>query len=844
MADPKDPLAPALRALVLTRAGLVAERAARALWLPVSLALIAASLWAFDLHTHLPGDAGLWVAGGFAVAILATLVLGLWRFRWPSRDEAMARLDRTLPGRPLAALTDTQALGAGDPASAGLWQAHRARMQAQAARARPVRPDPQLAQRDPYAIRLVAATAAAVALLFAVPGQQGSLGGPPGAAGAAIGPSWEGWIVPPAYTGRPGLYLNEIDRDAFEVPQGSRVVLRFYGPPGALTLSQSLDNGVTADETGQALEFDARHSGRLGIEGPNGRSWQIAVQPDSTPSIAATGPMARGRGGVAEQAFTATDDYGVQRGEAVITLDLGAVDRRYGLALDPEPREPLHLALPMPMTAARTEVSDTLREDLSQHPWANLPVRLVLDATDAAGQTGASAPQSLVLPGRRFFEPAARALIELRRDLLWNIGNARRSAMLMRAMLNRSDGAFHYANAPVLIRGAVDFIETRLDAGTFTPEARDQLASQLWDLALLLEEGELANARDRLQRARDRLNEAMQRGADPAEIQDLMDELREATQDYMQMLAEQAPDASQNQADQRDQGQQQGQPITQSQIQEMMDAIQQAMEEGRMDDAAEMMAQLNALLDNLQMTRGEGGEPMPGGEAMQGLGDTLGDQQGLADETFQQLQQQGQAGQPQDGAQSPDGQSPQDPGQPGTQGDAGKDAEQAMRELAQRQQALRERLRQQQLGELPGQGTDEGEAGLNALEQADRAMDEAAQALDQGDMRGALERQAEALNQLREGLRQFRDAVDADRRERAGSQGDPNQALAQGSTGRDPLGRDMGDSAQNGDVGTGLPGVDPRARARELMDEIRRRSAERERPEAERDYLNRLIEPY
>lgn len=839
MADSADPLAPVLRALWLTRAGIVVERVARALWLPFSLALIAATLWAFDLHTRLPGDAALWAAGALGAGILGTTLLGLWRFRWPTRAEALARLDRTLAGRPLAALTDTQALGAGDPASAALWAAHRARMQAQAAKARPVRPDPQLARHDPYAVRLVAITAAAVALLFAVPGQQGPLRGLPGSAGAAIGPSWEGWIVPPAYTGRPGLYLNEIDRAAFEVPQGSRVVLRFYGPPGALSLSQSLDNGVTADETGQALEFDARRSGRLSIDGPNGRSWQIAVQPDALPAISATGPMSRAQGGVAEQGFAASDDYGVQRGEALVTLDTAAIDRRYGLATEPEPREPLHLALPMPMSGARAAVAETLREDLSQHPWANLPVRVVLQATDAAGQTGESAPQSTILPGRRFFEPAARALIELRRDLLWNFANARRSAMLMRAMLNRSEGAFAYQNAPVLIRGAVDVIETRLDADTFTPAARDQLAQQLWDLALLLEEGELANARDRLQRARDRLDEAMQRGADAAEIQELMDELRDATRDYMQMLAEQAPESDQDQGDQRDRGGEQGQQITQSQIQEMMDAIQQAMEEGRMDDAAEMMAQLNALLDNLQMTRGEGGEPMPGGEAMNGLGDTLGEQQGLADETFQQLQDQADQQGQQQGQQGQQGQ--QQDQQPGA---GGQDAEQAMRELAERQQALRERLREQQLGDLPGEGTDEGEAGLQSLEQANRAMDEAARALEQGDMRGALERQAEALDALREGLRQFGDAIDADRRERAGSQGDPEQGQAQG-TGRDPLGREMGRSAENGDSGgTTLPGEDPRARARDLMDEIRRRSAERERPEAERDYLNRLIEPY
>lgn len=839
MAAPTDPLASVARALWLTRAGMVAERVVRALWLPVSLALIAATLWAFGLHGKLPGDAALWVAGAFAVAIVVTLGFGLWRFRWPARAEAIARLDRTLPGRPLAALTDSQAINGGDPASAALWVAHRGRMEQRAAKARPIGPKPDLVKRDRYALRLVALTAALVALLFAVPGQQGPLRGA-GSAGAAIGPSWEGWIMPPAYTGRPGLYLNEIDRDGFEVPQGSRVVLRFYGPPGALTLEQSLDAGVQSDDTGQALEFDARHSGRLAIDGPNGREWQITVAPDALPEISATGAMTRARGGVLEQEFTASDDYGVQAGEAEITLDLAAIDRRHGLGIDPEAREPLRLQLPMPMSGNRAEITEMLREDMSQHPWANLPVQVVLHATDAAGQTGSSAGEAVVLPGRRFFEPSAKALIEIRRDLLWSRDNARRAAGLMRAMLHRSEGAFLYEGAPVLIRGAVEFIESRLttDDG-FTPEARDQLASRLWELALLIEEGELANARERLQRARERLDEAMQNGADPAEVQELMDELRDATRDYMEMLAEQAEPADQG-GDQRDQGgDQERQAVSQSQIQEMMDQIQQLMEEGRMDEAAALMAQLNALLDNLQMQRGEGGDPMPGGEAMEGLGDTLGDQQGLADETFQQLQDQfGQETKP--GQEGDNGQQGQQPGQQQGQQPG---QEEAMRQLAERQRQLREQLREQQLSELPGEGTAEGEAGLQALEEADRAMEGAAQALEDGDMRGALERQAEALEALREGLREFRDATAADQREQQGVEGEADTAQGQGQ-GRDPLGREMGPNGENGQFGQGLPGLDPRERARELMDEIRRRSAERERPETERDYLNRLIEPY
>ncbi|WP_333828611.1 DUF4175 domain-containing protein [Pararhodobacter sp.] len=832
MPRPADiPPAPLRRALALTRAGMVAERAARAFWLPFSLALLAGTAAAFGLPAQLPPGAWPWVAAGVALVILITVVMGLRRFRLPSRAEAAQRLDRTLPGRPLAALADAQAIGAADRASVALWAAHRSRMQAAAARARPVAPDLRLAPQDPYALRLIALTAAMVALLFGAPQRMGELAGLSSPAGAAIGPSWEGWITPPAYTGRPGLYLNEITRESFEVPQGSRVIIRFYGPAETHEVTQGLDGAPQTDETGQSVQFAALQSGPLRITGPGGRSWDVAVLPDGAPQIATTGPMRRARGGVMEQPFRATDDHGITAGEAEITLDLSAVERRHGLSLPPEPREVLRLDLPLPVAGNRAEFDELLREDLSQHPWAHLPVQVVLRATDAAGQSGESGQLAATLPGRRFFEPAALAVAEIRRDLLWNADNAQRSAQLMRAMLHRSEGTFRAEAAPGILNEAIRAIEVRLDTGDWSPAARDEVAAKLWDLALLIEEGELANARERLRRIQDQLDEAMRNGATPEEIEELMDELREAMRDYMRMLAEQPRERGEQQAGEQ-------MEITGSQIQELMERIQELMEEGRMDEAAELMARLNELLENLQITQGEGGEQMPGSEAMEGLGDTLGDQQSLADDTFRELQEQFNR----DFRNQQEGRG--DGERDGADDQTGNQTDDRTDDLAERQQALRERLREQQLQTLPGEGTPEGDAALDAIEEAQRAMDEAAEALRGGDARRALERQAEAMDSLREGMRQFNDAMRQDRSERAGGE-DGQQEGQAGGQGRDPLGRQRGgDSARGEEQGSVVPGEDPRARARDLMDEIRRRSAERERPETERDYLNRLIERF
>jgi hypothetical protein len=115
------------------------------------------------------------------------------------------------------------------------------------------------------------------------------------------------------------------------------------------------------------------------------------------------------------QPFAAADDYGVQSGTATVALDLSAVDRRHGLAVDPDPREPLVLDLPCPSAATAPEFQEKLVENLSEHPLRQPSRDAHPHVRDAAGQEASTEPATMTLPGRRFFQPVARALIEQRR---------------------------------------------------------------------------------------------------------------------------------------------------------------------------------------------------------------------------------------------------------------------------------------------------------------------------------------------------------------------------------------------------------------------------------------------
>ncbi len=864
--------------LRLTRAGMLAERLARSFWPLWSLLLVVAATLAFGVQDRLSVEAA-WIGLMLAAAgLIWALYAGLRAFVWPTQGEALARLDQTLPGRPIAALTDQQVIGAADPASVAVWRAHTLRMAARAAKARAPEPDLRLARRDHYGLRYVALTAFVMALIFgslwrvaAVTDIVAGQGGPV----QTEGPTWEGWLQPPAYTGKPSLYLNDIAAITLTVPIGTKVTLRLYGEVGDLTLAETVSGRVgdlTAGEVTAASapsqEFEVTRPGTIRIDGPGGREWAVRVTPDAPPQVSLSGEITREADGRMTQPFSARDDYAVLGGRAEIALDLAAVDRRFGLTVAPEPREMLVLDLPMPISGSRAEFTEDLIDDLSQHPFANLPVTLTLFANDALAQTGRSEPEQVILPGRRFFDPLAAGLIEMRRDLMWSRQNGHRASQILRTLTHRPEGLIRNEGAYLQLRTAMRRLQAGVEADAFTTELRDEVAQALWDVAIVIEDGDLADAKARLDRAQDRLSEAIRNGANEQEIAKLMQELNEAMQDYMQQLAEQSPpesglDTAQNQNSME---------ITQDQMQAMLDELQKLMEEGRMAEAAELLEQLRQLMENMQVTQGEGGQGSPGQQALRGLADTLRDQQGLSDDAFSDLQRQfnpgqqpgqgqpgqGQPGQDQQGqgkqGQGENGQGDNQPGQnlPGQDGQGNSQPGESGRgpngggddpsSLAERQEALRQQLESQQRG-LPGAGTAEGDAAREALGRAEQAMREAEDALRGNDIPGAIDRQAEAMEALRDGMRAIGEAM-AQNQLQPGQQ--DGQALGDASPRgqQDPLGRDLGGMGRAGTQENLLQGDDVYRRAREILDELRRRSSDKTRPETELDYLDRLLDRF
>ncbi len=788
--------------VALTKLSLGVESGLRAFWPLLTFLGIAYAALAFGAVAVLPAS---WVLPAMALAGLVgawLLVRGVRRFTWPTQGQALEKMDESLSSHPIASLQDSPAINIKDPFAQALWAAHIEDMTAQAQAARAPIPAPNLPRQDPYGLRLLALSAVLLALIFAPKIGVKALQAPTGDAAIAAAPSVaiEAWATPPAYTGKPAVYLTELAEGAqIALPIGSEITLRTYGA-GEFSLTENVSGegaALLASEEGEPAR-DGRFAVLLNgdVEVFDGKTtlgkWHISVIADAPPSIDAPDGVSKSRDGELSIDYVATDDYGIVSTRYIIHPELEQVARIYGLAPDPVAMPADFTGeLPLPFTQDLTDIKETLLADFSKEMWAHLPVSITLEVTDGAGQVARVALPADALPALSFFDQLAAALVEQRRDLMWSPENDQRVSQVLRAVSYKpEDGLFPNASSYLLLRSAIRRMGYQMENGLDETE-RTALEEQLWQIALKIENGDLSGAEARLKRAQERLSQALENGATNEEIAGLMDDLRAATKDYMNELA-QNMDPSQQQA------QGDSQTITSDQLQQMLDRIQSLSEQGRTEEAQQLLDELQNFMSNMQMVQGgSGGQPQSAEQ--QQMKDSLQEQQQLSDEAFQQLQDQfGQQGQGSDNGGS----------------------------LADRQEQLREFV-----DKMKKDG-----AGGAALGEAERNMGEARDRLRQGDFSGAFDAQAQAMENMRETLRQMENQQ-ADGQ--TGQAGDTPSERAQ----RDPLGRSLGRRGR-ADGDTAIPDQSASDRARELLGEIRRRSGETARPADELDYLNRLLDRF
>ncbi len=877
------------------------------------------------------------------IAVLAVIVRGALksrRLRVPTRSDALRRLEQTagLEHRPLDTLQDAAVV------SPRLWPAHVRRAKEQADTITRVGRTPALTPIDRYGLRIIAPIALIIALVLAwgVGAERLRRSLSPSAL-PLTNPNavrFEAWIDPPEYTGRPPVYAQ--GAGTLNAPIGSTLVIRASGAKGLPRpkytqadprVSKFIDLRRLGDQA-----FDARTT----VDGAATLDWrigwrrktlQIETIPDAVPEIEITTPPEADKRDRLVVGFSASDDYGVERVvlEMVELTDDVSADTLFddnvmqaetdaGAFKDAEERE--------------------LKLDLTRHPLAGRKVAGRLVAIDGAKQRGVSEPAFFTVPDKIFVEPLAKAIMEQRALLIagttdnqsyapmpteepdldasdgefdtdqsaWRLDRApaqvRRTAELIRAVTQFPDpGVF---NDPVVYMGL-----RHVDRGLRYARSVDELSGlpdHMWSLALRAEFGVLGTALQEMREAEAALREGIARRAPQREVDTLFTRYNEAVDAYMEELRKNAT------VGEEQEGGGGGSMGSTDEIQELLDAIEEANRIGDTEGARIALAQLAELLENMQIQLnpgGEGGDGEPSEnemteelrEQLEELAELLGDQRDLQDETRQAEREElaeefGAEPSPGEGSQQgePSGNQPgsQSGGRSGSEsgnesgnesgrepGDSGEDSRATGDDLSRRQAELQalvdglfERLNGETArgedGDEPGAGGEEtGEEGSgggeedpdgqpgpgaqigegisdeareqagSAFGQAGEAMRRSEDALGSGELGDARQAQSDAIAALREAAEILSEEIGRLGEEEGEGTGEGED----GEGGVDALGRSNdGFNDQGADID--IDARDNAQRAREILEELRRRASEAERTPEEQEYLDRLLKRF
>ena len=787
---------------------------------------------------------GVWLALPPAGRVIGMLILfvitafasvPLFYLRFPTVQDGLQRLDRVsgLPHRPATSASDSMATTVGDTFSTALWRVHLERAAAAARGLKTGRPAPGLAARDPYALRGLVLMLLVTTFFVASGDRLRRITAAFDFHGVVTPANYrvDAWVTPPLYTNKsplllPGLRPGEpLPAAAMHaVPVGSILLVRASGTKDLDVATQGgLSEAQATSQPPRGTEekrFSIDGDGTATIRGYGGDvTFSFTAVPDRPPTITLSkDPETRGMGNL-QLTYKIEDDYGATEGQAAFTRkeDPKAGEKKARPLYD-APQFPLV----MPQTRTRN-ATGTMQKNLAEHPFAGSDMVMTLTVKDQGGNEGRSEPFEMKLPERPFYNPIARSLIEQRRMIALDAGSKPRVLTGLDALTIAPERFTPDTNIYLGLRS----LYWHLTNSKSDDELRDVVA-RMWTMAVQIEDGNMGDAAAQLRAAQDALRQALDRNASDEEIKRLMDQLRMALNNYLQALAQEMrrnPErfARELPPDTR--------MLSQQDLKNMLDKMEQMARSGDRDAARQMLDQLQAMLDGLQM--GQMGQMQDGMKELNELSDMIARQRELRDRTFKEGQDSRRDRRR--GQQQPGGET--DP----------------LGQLRQDQQALRDRLnkmleelRKRGLGQQPGdQPIQDGQGdGLDQLGRAGEAMGDAEGRLGEGNADSAVDSQGKALDALRRGAQNLAQSM---QQQRGMGRGPGDGRQQQGRAGRetDPLGR-RPPPREPGmeELGGYVPGANEMGaeRARRVIEELRKRFGETGRPQLELEYIERLLE--
>ncbi|MGK7865737.1 DUF4175 domain-containing protein [Falsiroseomonas sp. E2-1-a20] len=898
----KNPLRRLPRQRLAARAALGWERVWPALWPPLGVLGVFLLVALLGLPLLLPPWARPVLSLVFLAGIAVAGWRGFRRLSVPGRDEGDRRLESAsgLAHRPLAALADRPA--GNDPMALAVWEAHRRRAAASIRQLRVGLPRPGLARRDPIALRAGLGLALFAALVIAGPEAperlRRALVPDFGLATAAPALRLEAWVTPPGYTGAAPIFLDAAGGD-LAVPQGSRLQVALSGGTGGtpdLVIGSAATPFRALDARSWSAEAQLDHGARLVIrrDGFEVAGWTLTVQADQPPTAQFTDPPARAARGLGLRLpWRAGDDWGVAHLEAQFRLVARPQAPAHTLDINlpgAQPREATGNAGPdlsaHPWAGLEVQVQLMARDGAGQEGRSEAATLTLPERAFAhpVAQALIALRKSLSL------DPTRRREAQIELDRLANAPEAfehdtttflsLRSARHRLARDRRGEAVAEaqetmWETALALEEGRAD--RTARALAQAIEELREQLEQAMREQQENREatppqenreQGQEQNQQppqDQQQDQQQDRQRAEQTEQQRQETDRRIQELRDAIRRHLEALAERLqqenaesmPTDPQNRLmDRRD-------------LDRRTDRMREANRQDRPQDAERELAELEEMLRALEEGRTPRSEAQERqrqqrerGERQMGVvQDMVRRQTQMLDSGHRRAEAEAEQREADRRAQQLQNRAPWS--RPAPQQDQQQERRsateaEALREAqneARIQRALRRALGEvmQQFGDLTGE--------IPApLGRADQAMREAQEALGQGG--DARTPQQTAIRELQEGGRQM-----AQQMQRQFGQGEPgegeegegegegqgpmmgqgqgegsDQAQGQGQ-GRDPLGRRTREApgAQDNGSDTRVPDEAELLRTRRIQEELRKRGAERTRPQEELDYIDRLL---
>lgn len=854
------------RKLRWTKFAMLSERLWIKLWAPfivISLFFIFTLFHVWPLLSPLMHRLGLAL---FAMAFIASFY-PLLSLRFPKDKQALKRLDEhsTLPHQPAQAFKDKlepNLKAQSNQQTEAIWLQFKNQLVEKIKQLKVRAPQPETYKQDPYALRMVLMLAVASGLFF----QNGNIKSL--IANAVTLPPMintsnlrvDAWVTPPSYTGKAPILIadggkntkvktsansgkTDDKKHGFTVPQNSTLTIRINGTEAKHVNIESLNSLLKSEKTEQKnmsldtaseqtskqvntkefhLKLTENGPVKLTIDTIPLKDWRFEIIPDNPPIIGLVELPAPAQSRALKLKYRVADDYGVLEAKAHVK-EIFKKDKPAASITNKEDRplgSPVEYPLNLKEQGTKSSEGTTFK-DLTDHPWAGLPITLYLSAQDEGKNTSNSPEINIVLPEYQFTKPIAKNIIRLRKQLILTPSESPLLSQLLHTFLNNKKP---FEKDLTLYLG-LKVAAKRLEVAVLRKEKED-ISKLLYQLARHAEDGDLSAAERELRTAQEELRKALQKNATNQEIQKRIENLRKALQKYMQALAKQQQ--KENQQAQNDQQNQKN--ISPKDFEQMLKTIEELSKSGSKDLARQMLSQLQNMLENLQTGKNQNQQQQNrAAKNLEELGKILQQQQKLMDKTFEQNRKQNSQNQSRRQNQQQGNQNHRQNGQP----EGAHKLDQEQQALRQQLQKLMKQLKNSNQGKAQQGKGNKGHNG-SPLENADRAMQQAGKLLKGKDLGNALRQEGQALNQLRKGIEQM--AKDM--------QGMSGNGGSQKAGGKDPLGRPQSTKGMDTSESTKVPDKIDIQRAREILRNLQDKLSDPNRPAPEIDYIERLIKRF